>query len=178
MRVRPLVFASLLFLTALGSASAALKSNSVAVTLVARVAPVLELQAGEPAATGGSAHMVSSGQNEFAVVFTPAGMNTASVEIPVLIKANVNDVLFRAACDCVSGTYISLKNTAATGNLFVSRPMPLGQDVAFALASGLIRNPAMPVGTPLPGVIGIVVPPGLPEGQPITIKITIEALRR
>jgi hypothetical protein len=175
-RIHQLIFVNLLLLAALGNASAALKSTPVAVALGARVEAVLELQAGEPEATSGSALIVSAGQDGTTVVFTPAGGQAAWIEIPVLIKTNVNDVLFRAACECGSSAYVSLNSTA--GKLFVSRPMPLGPDVVFALASGLIGNSEIAFGAPVLAMISIAVPPGLPESQPITIKLTIESLRK
>ena len=178
MRVHRLASVISLLLAVLANASAAQKSTAAAVTLVAHVAAVLKLQAGEPTATNGSALIASTGRNDFTLVINGTGREASYIQVPILLAANVNDVLLRAACDCVSGAYITLEKTAVAGMLQVSRPVSLAPTVTFALVSGLIRNSAASFGALVPGLIGIAIPPGLPADQAITVHITMESIRQ
>src|SRR6266511_3432453 len=67
-------FASaLLLMSAIPSNAAGPRSNVVAISLVARVVPVLYLQADSPKATGATASVIRSGQNAFTLQFTMDG---------------------------------------------------------------------------------------------------------
>ena len=160
-------------------AAAAARSNAVAITLVAHVAAVLRLQASSPAATGATANVSSSGQNMITLEFAMAGEDSAFINIPIVVRTNVNDVLFRANIKGLASGYIWMDGVEAFAPALTSRPMPVGSNVTFAIASGLLRNTCVPVGAPLSGTIGISIPPGsVPQGQLVILQITMEALRQ
>jgi hypothetical protein len=178
-RLAGLAFVVLLFSAIPIDAAAAARSNAGAITLVAHVAPVLRLQASSPAATGATANVSSSGQNVVTLEIAMDGDDGALINIPIVVRTNVNDVLFRANIKGLGSGYIWMDGGEALVPALTSRPMPVGSNVTFALASGLLRNTRVPLGSPLSGTIGISIPPGsVPQGQLVILQITMEALRQ
>ena len=172
MRRAWIAFAVLLLL-AIPSYAHGPRSNTAAVTLVAHVAPVLRLQADLPAATGTTASIVTTGQNSFTLQFTPHD-ETALIEVPIVMRTNTNDVLLKASVDGATSGYIQMDSGAASASSITSRPMPLGPNVTFAIASGLFSTST--VGAPLPGTIVIAIPPAaVPDGKAVSVQITMEA---
>ncbi len=171
-------FASaLLLMSAIPTNAAGPRSNVVAISLVARVVPALHLQADSPTATGATASVIRSGQNAFTLQFTMDGGEAALIEVPIVIRTNTNDILLKAGMDGAPSGYIRMDGGKAVASSIASRPMPLGQNVTFAVASGLLRTSA--VGAPLPGTIVIAIPAGaVPDGKLASVQITLEALRK
>ena len=166
---------SAVILLAISSNAAGPRSNVAAVSLVARVAPVLRLQSDVPTSTGATASVISTGQNAFTVQFTPHDGEATLIEIPVVMRTNTNDVLLKASMDTSASGYIRLDAGEEIASSILSRPMPVGTDVTFAIASGLLRTSA--VGAPLPGTIVMAFPPGaVPQGKQASVQITLEAL--
>ena len=167
---------AVLLVSAISSNAAGPRSSAAAVTLVAHVAPVLRLQADQPLATGATATVSSTGQNAFTLDFSVAQDGAVLIRIPVVMRVNVGDVLFRATFDGVSGGMIWMEGDTL-GTALLSRPMPVGTQVTFAMASGLFSASA--VGAPLPGMIAIAIPEGaVPDGKRVTVQIAMEALRQ
>ena len=168
---------SAVLLSAIPSIAAGPRSNVATVTLVARVAPVLRLQNAIPTATGATASVISTGQNAFTVQFTMNSGEATLIEIPIVMRTNTNDVLLKASMDDATSGYIRMDAGEAIASSIISRPMPVGPNVTFAVASGLLRISA--VGAPIPGTIVIALPPGaVPEGKRASVQITLEALRQ
>ena len=174
---QPWLATALLLFSAISSAAAGPRSNAAAVSLVAHVAPVLRLQAESPTATSATATVTSTSQNAFTLEFTVAQGEAALIHIPVVMRVNVDDVLFRAAFNGASGGLIWMEESQTLGTALLSRPMPVGTQVTFAMASGLFSASA--VGAPLPGTIAMAIPAGaVPEGKRVAVQITMEALRQ
>ena len=179
LRLSWLAFVVLLSAAIPNEATAAARSNTVAVTLVARVAAVLRLQASSPTATGATAKLSSTGQNIIRLEFTMNGDDPALIKIPIVMRTNVDDFLLTATFDGAAVGYIWMEGSGALGSVLTSRPMPVGPKVTFAVASGLFKNSGVPVGSMLPGTINVALPAGIvPQGQPIPVQITMELLRQ
>lgn len=179
MRLTWLASVVLLFSTIPNDAAAAARSNAAAITLVARVAAVLRLQAESPTATGATASVSNTAQNAFTLEFTMNGDDPALIKIPIVMRTNMNDFLLRANIEGVESGFIWMDGGAAITPALFSRPMPVGSMVTFAVASGLLRNTGAPVGAPLPGTIAISIPSGsVPQGQIVLVQITMEPLRQ
>ena len=172
----PRLASVVVLISAISANAAGPRSNAVAVTLVARVAAVLRLQAESPTATGATASIVSAGQNGFTMQLSVNPGEAALIQIPVVMRTNTNDLLLKASVEGVTSGYIWLEGGGAFTSSVSSRPMPVGPNVTFAMASGLIRASA--VGTPLPGTITLAIPPeAVPDGKPASVLITLETLR-
>ena len=174
---RAWIASAVLLLAAIPSNAAGPKSNVAAVSLVARVAPVVRLQPDTPTTTGATASVLSTGQNTFTLQFTSNGDEAALIEVPVIMRTNTNDVLVKASMDGAISGYIRMDGSEAIASSVNTRPMALGPNVTFAVASGLLRTAS--VGAPLAGMIVIAIPPGaMPDGQLASVQITLEPLRQ
>ena len=174
---RAWITSAVLLLAAIPSNAASPRSNVAAVSLVARVAPVVRLQADSPMATGAMASVISTGQNAFTLQFTVNDGEATLIQIPVILRTNTNDVLVKASMDGAPAGYIRMEGGAVIASSISSRPMPLGPNVTFAMASGLFHTSS--VGAPLPAMIEIALPPGaVPAGKLESVEITLEPLRQ
>lgn len=174
---RAWITSALLLFSAIPISAAGPKSNIAAVNLVARVVPVLLLQADSISATGATATVSDSSQNAFTLQFSMNDSETALIQVPILIRTNTNDVLLKASMDGAMSGYIRMEGGEAIASSISSRPMPLGPNVTFAVASGLLRTSG--VRAPLAGMITIAIPPGaVPDGRRASVKVTLESLRQ
>ena len=161
--------------SAIPSSAAGRRSNLAAVSLIAHVAPVLHMQASNLTASGAAANIVSTGQNAFTLEFTMNEGEAALIQVPIVMRTNTNEVLLKASMEGATSGYVQMDGAGAIASSLSSRPMPLGPNVTFAMASGLFRTSA--VGAPLPGTIIIAMPPGaVPSGERARVQITMEAL--
>ena len=169
------IASAVVVLSAIPCNAAGLRSRAVAVTLVAHVPARFSLQADTPSSTGATASIVSAGQNGFTIQLSINPGEAALIQIPVVLRTNTNDLVLKASVEGVTSGYIWLEGGEAIAPSIRSRPMPVGANVTFAIASGLFRTSS--VGAPLPGAISIAIPPGaVPGDGRAAVQITLEAL--